>query len=264
MFPARTPLAEPGFERMVAGVIGHVLDGLKVDRVVLDLVDPAWCRRLFDCWPSARPFRADRKHDSAVPVLHLAAGTYEAWFESKSRNFRSQMRRAQRGLTAAGGALRLSTRQTVDDDLLAFHALHHARWSHRGGSAVLTPELERTLAEAADAMLDDGRFRLWCIDIGSRTISAQLFIAGGGAVAYWLGGFDDAYAHLHPNLVGFLAAIEQAFETGDRRLSFGAGDQHYKTRFADDLEDLESWTIRPRSRRDLVRGARSKLRSFRS
>ena len=97
--------------------------------------------------------------------------------------------------------------------------------------------------------LPPSRFRLWSTEVAGRTISSHLFLAAGGEVSYWLGGFDEAWAAQQPALQTILAAIGHALEQGDDRLDLGPGAQDYKYRFADGEDVLRTVTVVPRGAR---------------
>ena len=149
---------------------------------------------------------------------------------SKSRHFRKHMKRARRRLLENGAVFRLArTQPAVDQGLVTFVGLHEGRWSWRGGSRFLDPKVELMLREAAREMVPDLRFRLWSIEIGGATISSHIFLAAGGEIAHWLGGFDAAWADCQPSLQAILLAIEHGYESGDRRLDLGAGQESYNS-----------------------------------
>ena len=70
--------------------------------------------------------------------------------------------------------------------------------------------VERMLAEAASDLLADCRFRLFTIEAHGSTISAHLFVAAGGQVAYWNGGFDESFAGDQPSMRVLVGAIQDA------------------------------------------------------
>jgi CelD/BcsL family acetyltransferase involved in cellulose biosynthesis len=81
---------------------------------------------------------------------------------------------------------------------------------------------------------------------------------GGGEVAWWLGGFDDAWASIHPSLQALATAIEDGMRRGEDRFDLGSGAQPFKYRFAD-AEDRLDW-IRlypPAGRRPLTLAAQA-------
>lgn len=121
-----------------------------------------------------------------------------------------------------------------EDGSRALTRLHHARWGARGGSVAGHRSIEGMLADIGHEAADAARFRLWLMeDAEGETISAQLFVAAGGRVAAWGGGFEAAHAALAPGLMTVFAALEDAFRRGDAVLDFGGGEQAFKGRFAD-------------------------------
>src|SRR5207249_4272265 len=139
---------------------------------------------------------------------------------------------------------------SVADGVRSFARLHRSRWDPRGGSAVLNPGVERMLEAAAPA-LGPSRLRLHLTLLDGRPISAHVFVAAGGEVSYWLGGFDDSVAREHPSMLTLLAALEGAWDHGDARFDFGGGAQPYKFRFAEDQDILRWVTLVPRDGRYL-------------
>jgi CelD/BcsL family acetyltransferase involved in cellulose biosynthesis len=133
--------------------------------------------------------------------------------------------------------------------LAAFAALHHRRWADRGGSGVLDERVERMLADVAAELAPCGRFRLWVLEVDGEPVSSQVLVGAGDELAYWLGGFDEAWASHQPALQTLVAAAEHAWSVGDRRLDLGAGGQSYKYRLADGEELLEWRVLVPGGRR---------------
>lgn len=240
------PVAAPGREDEAAPLIASALAGADPAPGLIAFEgtpeEPGWPARLARAWPSGGEAALYRDVARPAPFLVLAGRSYEEWLGSQSRNFRQQMGRARRRLEAKGARFVMAgTPAEAEAGLGAFARLHHGRWTERGGSAVLTTRVESMLAAASRGLVGSGRFRLWSIQIGERVISSHLFLAAGGEVAYWLGGFDDDYAAERPALLTLLAAVEHAWSAGDRRVDFGGGGQPYKYRFAESDEPLE-WT----------------------
>ncbi|MEK6274213.1 MAG: GNAT family N-acetyltransferase [Actinomycetota bacterium] len=213
-----------------------------------------WPRLLRETWPGRRRPALRRELSLPLPVLEPGGRTYEEWFASKSSSFRHQSRRLRRRLVDEGGQFRLAA---GDDELAhglqAFAALHHARWRSRGGSGVLTPGVEAMLPDAARELADKGRLRLWLTEVDGQVIGADVWLAAGGEVSQWLGGFDDAWAHANVSLLSMLAAIEDCFERGDRRIDLGGGRAELKSRVAESEDALEHYLLLPAgARRPLV------------
>ena len=247
----REPLSRPGLEAEVATAFGRAIAEAKSppDLIVLEdtPADSPWPRLLAGAWPG-QPAWSRVDWTTPAPTLGLRGRTYDAWFGSKSSSFRKQMRRVGRQLEERGGSCRLSTAGDLAADLRAFATLHHARWQSRGGSLALDPRVEAMLLDVASS-LPPSRFRLWSTEVAGETISSHLFLAAGGEVSYWLGGFDEAWAAQQPAMQTILAAIADALERGEARLDLGPGRAAYKDRFADGEDLLQTVTLVPRRAR---------------
>jgi len=249
------PLACPGAEGAVAGAFARALSLERPgpDVLMFEGVDSAspWPALFAAALHGAEGPWVHRDVERPAPILPLEGRTFEQWMASRSRNFRSQMRRACRRLEARGATFLTvdpADAGSVAEGVRSFAGLHRSRWDPRGGSAVLKPGVERMIEAAAPA-LGPSRFRLQLIVLDGRPISAHVFVAAGGEVSYWLGGFDGASAREHPSMLSLLAALEGAWGQGDVRFDFGGGAQPYKFRFAEG-EDLLRWvTLVPRDGR---------------
>jgi CelD/BcsL family acetyltransferase involved in cellulose biosynthesis len=261
------PLARDGRAGEVAAAaataLSHAEPRPATVRVDATDVDSPWPEALKGAWPGPlRPWlRCD--HVLSAPVLEIDGRGFEDWLQSKSKNFRQQMRGGRRKLEKAGARTRMSGPDDLERDIAALSSLHHERWSTRGGSGVMEPAIERLLLDAGRELVDSRRFRLWLIELDGRPISAHLFVAAGGEVAYWNGGFDPAYSQYKPALQTLLAATQDAFERGDRRVDFGGGAQPYKQRFAEGDHPIAWYTLFPRTPRYVVTRAQTMPRHVR-
>ena len=252
------PLAAPGAERETIELIAAALAGEHPGPDIVELAGirsgSAWPRLMRETWPGPRRPRLRRELSLPLPVLEPGGRTYEEWFASKSSSFRQQTQRLRRRLVEQGGQLRLAEgEKSLARGLDAFATLHHARWSSRGGSGVLTPGVEAMLPDAALELAGEGRFRLWLAEVDGRVVGADVWLAAGGEVSWWLGGFDDAWGHLKVSLLSMLAAIEDSFERGDRWIDLGPGRVDPKTRVAESEDALEHYLLLPPGpRRPLV------------
>ena len=96
------------------------------------------------------------------------------------------------------------------------------------------------LAHSGRELIAEGRFRLWSLDAGGATISTHLFVAAGDRQAYWLGGFDDAWAEHRPAIQVLVEAVADGIERGERLVELGPGALPYKYRLADSEELVAS------------------------
>lgn len=248
------PLAKAQFRDEAARVIARELAGAEPSPALIyfDSVDmrSGWPALLVESWPGRlRPW-SSREWFGPAPTVTLDGLTFEEWMKTKSRNFRSQSGRLRRHLEARGAIFHLATDENeLEWGLGELARLHYARWQGRGGSVALDPAVERTLAQAGRELLPSGRFRLVWIEAEGRAISAHAFLAAGGEVSYWNGGFDEEWASEQPSMRALIVAIEDAFARSDRRFDLGGGAEPYKYRLADGEDTLETAIIAPRNGR---------------
>ncbi|HXE44384.1 MAG TPA: GNAT family N-acetyltransferase [Conexibacter sp.] len=257
------PLAVPDREWEVAAAIGRALatatprpDALLFEGIA---VDGQWQAALRDGWRGALRPPLWRTHVDGSPFVSLREGSFDAWMEARSSNFRQQMRRMRRRFEQAGGSSRVATRATLAADAAAFVRLHAGRWDGRGHSNLvdLGERFAAMIVDAGERLLDEGRLTLRMLDLDGEPICAQLFIEAGGTELFVNGGWDERHAAFKPSLLCLLDAVEGAFARGRRRLDLGVGEQAYKLRFADGDAPLE-WAVL------LVPGARLPLSAARS
>ena len=243
------PLARAGREPEVAAELARALgeSGRAAARLRLESTPAgaAWPALLADGWPGDRRPEIVPRASAVAPAVSLGHRDLDAWLGTRSQNFRQQMRRSRRAVEAAGGRFRLVTREHLDRDVDALVRLHHARWKRRGGSAALDARFEGVLRDAGSALVDDGRYRLWSLDVEGRSISTHLFLSAGGTQSYWLGGFDEAWAAQRPALLVLVAAVQHGIDLGEDRLDLGPGAADYKYRFADTEERFDAVDVVP-------------------
>lgn len=262
--PRTGPVALPGREWEAAEAVAGALAAARPRADVIALesgpIASHWPTALADRWPGPvrPPLRRYYVQDSHV--VSLADGSYDAWLAAKGSHFRKRMRKVRRDVEAAGGTTRVSTAETLSDDIAAFMRLHASRWDGRGESAIVAIERQLTAVyhDVAREHLADSRFRLYLVELDGMPVAAELLAAAGGEVASINGGWDEAHARIGVSNACMLHAIEDAFARGDRRLDWGPGDQLFKRRFADG-NDPVCWTLlvvpRPRMPLTLARVA---------
>jgi CelD/BcsL family acetyltransferase involved in cellulose biosynthesis len=248
------PLAVEGREKEVSETVATALSvaGPRPDLIVFEGVPTRspWPGLFADAMGGpGKPFKY-RAYPTIAPTLDLRGRQYEDWFGSKPSHFRQEARRRRRRLEEKGAVFRLAeTLGEAERGLDSFFKLHYSRWESRGGSGVLDARVEAMLSDVATDLVEDARFRVWTIEVDDEIISSQIFIAAGGEVAYWLGGFDESWAKLGPSIQTVLKALEHAWSVGDTRLDLGAGAQEYKYSFAESQDVIEWVTIAPRALR---------------
>ena len=242
------PVTLPGRENDVAKVTAPALAeaGASLLQFAGIPASSPWPELLREAWPGGAAWlHEDERMPS--PTLSVEGLTFDDWFASRSSNFRNQIRKYERLLEERDAQLELA----ADAEALAgFARLHHARWATRGGSGVLDGGVEQAV-EAAARELPPERFRLFTISAAEGPVGAALFVAAGGEVSSWLGGFDEGWRDVSPQLLLGVAAIRHAIASGDRRVDFGAGSAEYKRRLSDGEETLRWITLVPPRRGQL-------------
>ena len=242
------PLCHPGREREVGHRIATALAGAR-EATIVELpglpVQSPWPGILAEGMGGA----VSTSRTMLSPFVKLADRSFEDWLASRGRHFRKRMAAGKRRLEDAGGVFRLSGPAEVEADLRAFARLHYKRWSDRGGSRRLSSSLERTVLASTRQLLPQGRLRVWSLEIGGQIVASEVFLAAGGHVSAWLGGFDEGSERFSPSLQLILRALEDGFERGDERLDLGpSAEPDFKARFAGSGEQLAWFSIRPRGR----------------
>jgi CelD/BcsL family acetyltransferase involved in cellulose biosynthesis len=237
-------LCVPGREHEVAPALRRALFEIKpsADLAAFEAVaiGSPWTRLLAGGWAGRARLGRYRNSVIPAPTVTLPAGPPEAWLAGRSRNFRGQIGRMGRRLEGLGGGVRQITDPAEREQAVgALLALHASRWEGRGKSNLARPAVQAFLTEAAAALGPD-RLRLWAAEINGEPISIQLFIAAGGEIKYWNGGWDESHADLKPSMLTISAALQDAIARGQQRLDLGAGTHPYKMRFADG-EDALTW-----------------------
>ncbi len=223
----------------------------------------------------AAPLGAEVVHRNSSSVLALS-GSFEDFLASRSRNFRSQVHRYERGLMRDHRlAFRLTVEpETLQRDMQTLISLHEARWSG-GGSTAFAGTHGRFHLDFSRAALDRGWLRLWTMELDGRPVAAWYGLRYGDIETYYQAGRDPALDRLHVGFVLLCHTIRCAFEDGLREYRFGRGDESYKSRFAERDPGLDTLTIasgpgghlatgalrrvlklRPRTRRALQRRVR--------
>ena len=181
---------------------------------------------------------------AASPVLPILGAGFDDFLASRSRNFRSQIRRRERNLYRAGRvAYRLTQHpDQLDVDIRSLMRLHAARWSSGQSTALSGPRAQFHLDFARRA-LENGWLRLWTLELDGRPVAAWYGLRYAGIESYYQGGRDPAYDHLHVGFVLLCHTIRCAFQDGMREYRFGLGDEPYKSRFAENDPGLDTVAI---------------------
>ena len=124
--------------------------------------------------------------------------------------------------------------------------LHRLRWAARGEGGVLdAPGVAAFHRDVAEAAARAGLLRLHLLRVGGQDAAAFYGFAGGGTLAYYLGGFDPAWAHLSPGALVVGHALTEAVGEGMRRMDFLRGREAYKAAWGAADEPTARRVLRP-------------------
>jgi CelD/BcsL family acetyltransferase involved in cellulose biosynthesis len=243
-----SPVSLPGREWDCAAAIMRVLAEAdpRPDAIALEgaALASLWPVALREGWPGrGRPLMRQYFVQSS-PTVSLEGTSFDTWLARRSSSFRREMRQRRRQLQAAGGSSRMSTPQTLKQDIEAFMRLHSMRWEGRGHSNLIAygDRMTAMLEAVARAQKETDILRIWTVEINGEAIAAQLCAAAGREVMFVNGGWDERYAKLSPSMLAQLAALEDASARGERRVDLGPGEGSAKRRIADG-DDPIAWTI---------------------
>ncbi len=113
------------------------------------------------------------------------------------KKFRKNLSRMTKRVVNTGGVQLHCVRDETELDaaLQALIRLHQARWAMKGepGSFALYG-MKLFIGEVARASLQEGRLRLWTLELKGKTVAAELAFVDNGIAHYFQGGFDPDYA----------------------------------------------------------------------
>ncbi|MBX5468683.1 MAG: GNAT family N-acetyltransferase [Thermoleophilaceae bacterium] len=230
------PACRRGDEPAMGAAVAPELAGLLGRRILtLHRFDPdsPFVAALSDAWPGARPLVQPLREPDVLPFVELADG-YEGWLASRSRNFRSQLRRRRRRLEREHGLrFRLTQRpEELDADLDSFFALQRARALARDRAPTLDTIACAAYRAFARAALARGWLRLWTMELEGRPAGAWYGWRVGRRYCYALSGFDPAWSKLAVGTVLLAHTIERAAAEGCEIYDLMWGDEPYKDRYA--------------------------------
>jgi CelD/BcsL family acetyltransferase involved in cellulose biosynthesis len=242
-----TPLAVPGREVEVARFATGALNSCypRADCLLLHGVPDAqpWARLLAEQWPGAMRRLIRREYVTEEALIDCVDG-YEGWLGRRSARFRSQLRRHQRRLEALGIRRRVtSTQDELTVDVPALVRLHRARWTDRGGSGVMSAEVEQMLVQATPRLLEQGRMTLLSLETDERIVSSNLLLNAGRRHLGWLTGSDPELSREPLDFVSIVAGIEHVLATGAIGFSLGPGRSEAKRRMTDSTGTISTWRL---------------------
>ena len=149
---------------------------------------------------------------------------------------------------------RIRTADELEPAMNALVRLHQARWEAKGdpGSFAI-PGFEDFLREAARVSLDEGRLRVWTLELNGRIAAARIAFFDNGVVYCFQGGFDPAYSKDSLGKVLLGLCLRDCIEDESvREYNFMGGTDSYKDRWGKIGSDNVSLTLRRSGMRTLA------------
>jgi CelD/BcsL family acetyltransferase involved in cellulose biosynthesis len=205
-------------------------------------------------WPGLLRGRALVSEPS--PVLPTEGRTFDEFLQSRSGQFRNQVRRYDRRLERGHHVeVRLVERpEELAPALDVLLALHGGRWGE--ASDAFAPPLDRFHRGFAAAALARGWLRLWTLRVDGEPAAAWYGFRFGGADAFYQSGRDPRLDRLKVGGVLLARTIRATFDDGLREYRFLRGGEDYKRRWTDvDRPVLTLAASAGRAGRPVVAGA---------
>jgi CelD/BcsL family acetyltransferase involved in cellulose biosynthesis len=231
------PVAAPELRETAAALMRNLLESDEI----------AWKRFEGRDMPGDLPWTrllgAKETGRMASPVLRLEGLDWDGYLTSRSRNFRAQVRAAERRLSAFGGRVRVCEDPSqLQRDLGDLFELHLARW----GKARARELIDRGAAfytEVAGTFLELGWLHLLLLELEGRPAAALLNFRFGGEEWFYQGGRDPAFDRESPGFMLHVHAIRTAIEDGLLAYRFLRGPEPYKYRFTSEDAGVVSVAI---------------------
>jgi CelD/BcsL family acetyltransferase involved in cellulose biosynthesis len=228
------PAAAESDEVEVASAVMTALQEKGLDRymLLLDHVDQdrPWWREMQQASTVRRAGIEQQQFD--VAYIQLEGLDWEGYLASRSRNFRSQIRRRERALERDHQVeVRVATEQTLEADLARLFELHAMRWQGRGRSSLEADGAKESLGNFAGAALRRGWLRLRLLEVDGVAVAAFLGWRLGDCYAFYQSGFDPSWSDKSVGVVMMATTVRSAIEEGAIEFDMLLGDEPYKQRF---------------------------------
>jgi CelD/BcsL family acetyltransferase involved in cellulose biosynthesis len=126
---------------------------------------------------------------------------------------------------------RIERKDELETAIERFVILHQARWQSKGemGSFAL-PHFKDFLGEVMGASLDEGRTRLWTLEVEGEIEAVLLAFVENGVAHYFQGGFNPVFAKESLGTVMIGLCLKDCVEANDvKEFDFMGGEAQYKT-----------------------------------
>ncbi len=249
-----------------------VRDGEAVIRAVLDTVREwgDWGRIIFQRVPDGSPgcaaMRRLLERENRPGSVRLAcrspyltiAGTWDAYFASRSKAVRQELRTSGNHLSRMGAwGLQIARGAHLPAAREALYALHIKRQTHRPGTSIFSDAAGRAFTQDLTESSPAGwGAEVSTLQVGGRTVSAVLALRGKRTFYYWVPAFDSTIRSVSLGKFHLKLLVEHAFAEGYATVDLMIGDDQYKREWASEMRS--SWhfvTYRDRATAALAKRA---------
>lgn len=225
----------------------------------LSMIRTLFQTRGFDAVTSTRP-------GHSCPYTRLDGG-WDGYLQSRSSNFRRQLKRKHDRLMAQPGA-RFETIDRAEELPRAIETLitlHRGRRATRGGTTALEDGSVVAFLRAATPLLQERRWlRLCALVAGGRPLAMLYGLAYRDTFYFYQSGWDVDWSALAPGMVLHGWCIQHACAEGLSEYDFLRGEESYKARWAPYVRRTTRLDIVQRTPRTMIyRGTRRLVRGLR-
>ena len=190
-------------------------------------------------------------------------GTFDAYWDGRGKNLRTNMRKQRSKLDADGVALRFdSLRNAADvaEAIAAYGRLETAGWKSGIGTAVHPDNAQgRFYTAMLQNFCAQGRGRIWRLRFDDKVVAMDLCIEAGDTLVVLKTAFDPEYRSVSPAFLLRQDAFREVFDEGRlRRVEFYGRLMEWHTRWTEQSRTLYHanvyrWALIPRLRRQWLR-----------
>ena len=227
------PVCRPSDQHRAAHALKRVLREAKLDVLLAELLSGR------DNWSTALGAPVLRRESS--PTLSIPGG-WDNYLESRSANFRQQIRGRERSLARRHDLrFRLATDPGhLREDMTVLFDLHLARWDKTRSAFTRWEAFHREFAAVA---LERGWLRLWFLELDGYPTAAWYGFRFAGVESYYQAGRDPNRSDDSVGFVLLAHSIREAAQDGMREYRFLRGGEPFKLRFADGDSGLETLAL---------------------
>ena len=232
-----------GFDGRTKERLGQRLDlavgarDLRPDRIGPMIGEVADCVRAAGICARAGATEPVFQVKGRCPYIRLAA-SYEEYLQTRSRNFRKSLSRAER----AAASNQLVIRELEPEHFpprqipAAFLSLNLDRWG--ADSYYRLPSVEAFVLHLLPDLFAEGRLRAFALMRGERLLALDLCMVGADSLCSWNGGFLAEAARWSPGKLLIAAGIKHAHRMNLAEYDLLRGDEAYKKSWANNTRDI--------------------------